>query len=350
MNAVQRRAEDRWPQAVEELAAVDPLGVSGLAVPEEFVTADPGAANERVAGLLAAHELTVLAGRAGFRARAAAGRVGSTMLLELGYGAAVRIRRPPQAGYAALLVPLAGSVEFGAPLHPAVARPYRAMAVFGQGEAIDTSWSPGARAFVIRVETEELAAVWRRLVPDAPESTPQLASGVATGAAGYAVYGAVQLLASAWRSYGASDRLPPSLARPLGEQLLTALLLGVPHSGSPVLRELAAPIPGRRVRDAVALVHAEDSAETTILDLAAALGVGVRVLELGFRRELGVTPSEFLRAARLRRAHEELQRADPAATTVSEVAAHWGFANHGRFARAYRARYGVLPSVTLHGD
>ncbi|MBV9195797.1 MAG: AraC family transcriptional regulator [Solirubrobacterales bacterium] len=46
-------------------------------------------------------------------------------------------------------------------------------------------------------------------------------------------------------------------------------------------------------------------------------------------------------------AHRELLASDAAQCTVGELAARWGFLNPGRFAAAYRARYGVSPSVTL---
>ncbi|MGR7000479.1 helix-turn-helix domain-containing protein [Yinghuangia aomiensis] len=51
----------------------------------------------------------------------------------------------------------------------------------------------------------------------------------------------------------------------------------------------------------------------------------------------------------LARAHDDLRGADPAATTVTEVSLRWGFAHQGRFAAAYRRRYGVPPSTTLRG-
>ncbi|WP_167458959.1 MULTISPECIES: helix-turn-helix domain-containing protein [Streptomyces] len=47
------------------------------------------------------------------------------------------------------------------------------------------------------------------------------------------------------------------------------------------------------------------------------------------------------------RAHEELARADARCTTVSAIAGKWGFAHHGRFARAYRELFGESPAQTL---
>ena len=45
--------------------------------------------------------------------------------------------------------------------------------------------------------------------------------------------------------------------------------------------------------------------------------------------------------------HSDLSAACPDTTTVSSVAARWGFAHHGRFATAYRRKFGRLPAQTL---
>jgi AraC-like DNA-binding protein len=54
-----------------------------------------------------------------------------------------------------------------------------------------------------------------------------------------------------------------------------------------------------------------------------------------------------LREVRLARVREDLLAADPARVTVTAVAARWGFPHQGRFAAAYRDRYGQAPSATL---
>jgi transcriptional regulator GlxA family with amidase domain len=55
----------------------------------------------------------------------------------------------------------------------------------------------------------------------------------------------------------------------------------------------------------------------------------------------------YLQSVRLDRAHETLRDEDPARVTVAAVAHRTGFAHLGRFATAYRVRYGVSPSETL---
>jgi AraC-like DNA-binding protein len=107
-----------------------------------------------------------------------------------------------------------------------------------------------------------------------------------------------------------------------------------------------APAAVRRVVDAV---QADPGHPFTLTEMAATAMVSVRTLQEAFRRHLGVSPREYLRRVRLDRAHRELLAADPAAMTVGRVAQRWGFAHTGRFAAAYRARYGLAPSDTLRG-
>jgi AraC-like DNA-binding protein len=102
------------------------------------------------------------------------------------------------------------------------------------------------------------------------------------------------------------------------------------------------------VRRAVAHIEAHADRELTVADIAAAAHVTTRALQYAFRRHLGTTPMRYLRRVRLAAAHEELLRAGPGrGVTVTTVAARWGFAHPGRFAREYRAAYGRRPSHTL---
>ena len=71
------------------------------------------------------------------------------------------------------------------------------------------------------------------------------------------------------------------------------------------------------------------------------------MLQESFRQHVGVPPLTYLRLLRLEGVHAELARAGPGGPGVSEVATRWGFTHLGRFAGAYRERYGVTPSQTL---
>ena len=100
-----------------------------------------------------------------------------------------------------------------------------------------------------------------------------------------------------------------------------------------------------------ALAYLEDHADqpVTVAGVAAAAHVTVRALQYAFRRHLDTTPLAHLRRVRLAHAHRDLVGADPATgTTVTEIAARWGFYHPGRFAALYRQSHDRSPHRTLH--
>ncbi|WP_432993835.1 helix-turn-helix transcriptional regulator [Dactylosporangium sp. CA-233914] len=101
------------------------------------------------------------------------------------------------------------------------------------------------------------------------------------------------------------------------------------------------------LRRAVAFIDANAHRDIGPADVAEAAHVTIRTLQLAFRRHLDTTPGAYLRRVRLEHAHRDLLEADPATTTVSAVAARWGFASHSRFTAHYHAAYGQAPSETL---
>lgn len=166
--------------------------------------------------------------------------------------------------------------------------------------------------------------------------------------------GPADLVEAGWRLVyrtlaGASERpLHTLVARQLEDTLLSAVLLGLPHTNTDEL--LAGdnrPFVGLadRARQWIEEHYAEP---VTVTDVARAVGVGVRQLQLVFRERFDSTPTEMLRTVRLAQARRLLcdTTVDPA-PTVTTVAYSCGFAHLGRFALAYRVRFGESPSDTL---
>ena len=58
-------------------------------------------------------------------------------------------------------------------------------------------------------------------------------------------------------------------------------------------------------------------------------------------------PTRYLWLRRMHLARRALRMADPAATTVTEVATSYGFWELGRFSVAYRSLFGQSPSASL---
>jgi AraC-like DNA-binding protein len=99
-----------------------------------------------------------------------------------------------------------------------------------------------------------------------------------------------------------------------------------------------------------AVAFIEDNAHTDIglTDIAAAISVSPRALQLAFTRHHDTSLRGHLRRVRLDRAHFDLLAADPTTdATVAGVAARWGFAKPGTFRSLYKAIYGVSPSEAL---
>lgn len=82
----------------------------------------------------------------------------------------------------------------------------------------------------------------------------------------------------------------------------------------------------------------------SVADLARAAAVGVRALELAFRKHLATSPARYLRDRRLDRARADLLARSPGERLrVVDAALKWGFASPGHFARAYAQRFGQRP-------
>ncbi|MFF8861201.1 helix-turn-helix transcriptional regulator [Streptomyces sp. NPDC015139] len=105
------------------------------------------------------------------------------------------------------------------------------------------------------------------------------------------------------------------------------------------------------LRRALAFIDDHADQPVTVADIAAAAHVTVRALQYAFRRHLDTTPLAHLRRVRLTHAHRDLVAADRGGgTTVTEVAARWGFHHPGRFAGLYRDTYRRSPHETLSAD
>lgn len=86
--------------------------------------------------------------------------------------------------------------------------------------------------------------------------------------------------------------------------------------------------------------------EQLLLDLLIDGHPPERTLRDGFLQFRGMSPMQYLRKLRLDRARELLRAAAPD-RRIAEIALDCGFAHFGRFAIAYRERFGELPSATL---
>ncbi len=85
----------------------------------------------------------------------------------------------------------------------------------------------------------------------------------------------------------------------------------------------------------------------TIQSITEQFKVSDKTLQSSFKSLFGITPKQFINLLKLNHAHEDLQLADKQTTKVSDIARKWGFSHLGRFAKDYKALFGVFPSETL---
>jgi len=106
------------------------------------------------------------------------------------------------------------------------------------------------------------------------------------------------------------------------------------------------PSGSQSVRRAREYIHAHAADAISLSELAARLGVGLRSLQMAFRREIGCSPREYLMTCRLEVARSRLLSAGEGAT-VTQIALECGFSDMTVFARKYREQFGEKPSETL---
>ncbi|WP_337832373.1 AraC family transcriptional regulator [Pseudonocardia sp. TMWB2A] len=294
------------------------------------------------------HDLRLVERSTPLAARYRSDRVGGVGVCRLDYGAPVRIAAGAERDFYLVEIPLGGRSEVTVGADRVVADP-RSGVVISPGDALAVSRSAASPQLIVRFER---AAVERELaaLTGLPAVRPlRFAAPLDLGsAAGRSWRRLVELLWAEIRDDG------PLLASPLAlvhlqSVLLGQLLAGHAHNYSQALHDdTRRPLP-KLVRRAVELIDRHADEPLTVADVAEAVGVGVRALQDGFRTHVGASPTEYLRSVRLDRVHAELAAADPAASTVTDVALRWGFTHLGRFAAEYRRRHGESPSATLRG-
>ena len=133
----------------------------------------------------------------------------------------------------------------------------------------------------------------------------------------------------------------------VGAQLAGAVTAAFVLAVSPQDGPAAPPRPGmvRRVLDAL---NDDPARAWTAADMAELAGTSVRRLQEAFADYVGASPSACLLDIRLSRAHHDLV-AGAGAVTVADVAYRWGFGHPGRFATAFKRRYGTTPAQVLRG-
>ncbi len=323
----------------------DTVGQVVLAAHPLIRTCDLDDAREKVGRVFCPHQLT-LSGPPGQCLDLRHNRVsmGGMSLHYIDYGAAVRIVPGELTSFYLVQIPLRGAATIRCGTESVVST-HRMAAVPNPTEALDMEWGRDNPHLVVHIP--------RRLVEDALVALTGLSAQVPlrfalgmdlTSGSGRQWMSLLEvLLADAEGGFGRP--INPLVHDRLEDALILSLVASQPSNYSSSIDGYRAPCAPRAVRAAISMCEDAADEPLTVTCLAYAAGVSVRTLQEGFRRHVGMTPMEYLKEVRLRRARDELLNGS-SQMTVTDVAYRWGFNHLGRFARLYRKRFGELPSDT----
>jgi transcriptional regulator GlxA family with amidase domain len=102
------------------------------------------------------------------------------------------------------------------------------------------------------------------------------------------------------------------------------------------------------VRQVDTFLAANRKGAIQIDELCSATGLGRANLEKLFNDYLGVGPLRYLEIRRLYQVYKALLRANPATTTVANLARAWGFWHANRFSANFSALFGKSPLEVIH--
>jgi AraC-like DNA-binding protein len=251
-------------------------------------------------------------------------------------------------GYYHVNVPYAGRVESVCGERHEVARAGVGTCYTPVRHTVLPRWSADAAKLCIKIPRESLESELEGLLgrPVSSWVDFQFAVDYATPAAQSWLATLGLLLAELDRS-GSLVHASTPYREHLERLVIGGLLLAQPNEFTAELESGQRPARPRTVSRVVALIEEHPERHYTVADLARHAGVSARRLQQGFREHVGMTPLEFHRATRLERARRDLVDGEG---SVTDVALRWGFKHLGRFAEAYRERFGKLPSQTRRLD
>lgn len=272
-------------------------------------------------------------------------QLGETTVGYVQFGCGVRITFEPENVH--VNVPLRGVANCWTGATERVRTTPERGAVFMPGRAGEIDWQDGCAqlcvAFPRHAVQLELEAMLGRSVGTPIEFAPGMDLTTDNGQAWLASLRLVEHQARCARGLLDQTLAADNLQR----LLIDGLLVAQPHNYTDVLTRPRPHVPPRAVRQAIELMQSNPEVPWTTSSLAGRVAVSARSLQEGFQRCAGVPPMRYLRDVRLNRVHDDLRSATPETVSVCQVARRWGFRYLGRFAAAYRQKFGQTPSETL---
>ncbi|MCK1620231.1 AraC family transcriptional regulator [Bradyrhizobium sp. 159] len=333
--------------AVLEMSA-RPSAAERLADFARVTTDDVDEAAEQIGRIFCPHDLKPMRARAaGFSARHNCAAFDGFSINYVAYGGSVSIDPGCLERFFLVQVPLTGSASIRAGICELDAAPDRTASLLSPTIPTRMIWADCAQAILLldRRLVEQRAAALSGRAASTVEFDPVIDLDAPSGRALRASL--VELITLAER-FGPAGRLSAVAMADWREVLLDHLLNGHRHGLSDAIRTFSGQAERLPRALRVARDHLADNAgePLDLAQLACASGIGIRALQLGFRRHFGLSISQMLLDMRLASLHVRLAHAAPNAS-ITEIAFDLGFTHLGRMAGAYREKFGESPSATL---
>lgn len=262
--------------------------------------------------------------------------IGPVRVAHIGWGAAVTVDTTHPGGYA-VNIPVSGRLESVIGRDELVATPDCATIYPPDTPTCIRRWIESCSIVGVRFDRDYLHRELSRLLAEPARRLPDHLDMTARAGASWL------RLVRALATESVADQHPV-----VREQLSGAITTGFVLAALPETDTGPGKPRPRIVKRVLDEMHADPSRPWTAGDMAEVAGVSIRRLQEGFRSYVGVSPRECLTDIRLARVREDLLRG-AGGFTVTDVAMRWGFTHTGRFAAAYRHKYGECPSETLRG-
>ncbi len=244
-------------------------------------------------------------------------------------------------------IPLTGTAYIRAGITELEAAPERTASLLSPTIPTRMMWRDCAQAILLldRRMVEQRAAALSGRASGTVEFDPVIDLDAPSGRSLRTSLAELMLLAE---RLGPSGKLSAVAMADWRELMLDHLLNGQRHGLSDAIRTFS----GRAERLPRALRAARDHLADNagepldLAQLASRSGIGIRALQLGFRRHFGLSISQMLLDMRLAGLNARLAQGSPDAS-ITDIAFDLGFTHLGRMAGAYREKFGETPSATL---
>jgi AraC-like DNA-binding protein len=260
--------------------------------------------------------------------------IGPVRIVHLGWGAEMTVDTTHPGGYA-VNTPVSGRLESVIGHTELEATPDYAVIYPPDTPACLQRWSASLSILGVRFDRDYLHREMSRLLAEPSPRLPDRVNLTEGPGANW-----LQLVRSLSTQSAADQH--PLVCDQLSSAITTAFVL----AAIPDAEAGQAPLRPRIVKRVLDEMHDDPCRPWTAGDMAEVAGVSIRRLQEGFRDYVGASPRECLTDLRLTRAREDLLRGADG-LTVADIAMRWGLMHTGRFAAAYRRKYGESPSETL---